>query len=105
MGPNGYINLLKHMESRLIFILTKTPVGENAPKRFFPIFCDREELSVSSDLGLEIENALKVSRYLIIICSPNSARSKWVNKEIETFIKLGPSRLHICCYCKRGTQH
>ena len=28
-------------------------------------------------------------RHLVVICSPNSARSKWVNEEIRTFIAAG----------------
>lgn len=67
----------------------KTPAGEPAPKRFYPIFLDREELPATSDLGNEIENALRNSRYLIIVCSPHAAQSKWVNREIEAFGELG----------------
>lgn len=62
-----------------------TPVGHPAPKRFHPLFHDRAELPASSDLGAAIEDALQASRYLIVICSPNAAQSKWVNKEIRTF--------------------
>ena len=49
------------------------------PKRVFPVFRDREELPTSSDLGSNINESLKQSRYLIVICSPNSAKSQWVN--------------------------
>src|SRR5262249_46552944 len=28
--------------------------------------------------------------YLIVVCSPSAARSKWVNKEIETFRQVQP---------------
>ena len=57
--------------------------------RLFPIFRDREELPVSADLGTKIEAALRDSRYLIVICTPHSARSRWVNEEIKSFKKLG----------------
>jgi tetratricopeptide (TPR) repeat protein len=66
-----------------------TPTGEAAPKRFRPVFRDRAELSASADLAKEIEEALRASRYLIVICSPAGARSMWVNKEIETFQRMG----------------
>lgn len=59
------------------------------PSRPFPIFRDREELPVSSDLGLNIKEALRESRYLIVICSPRAAQSRWVGEEIRTFKKLG----------------
>jgi tetratricopeptide (TPR) repeat protein len=68
-----------------------TPTGEGAPKRLRPVFRDRAELSASADLGREIEDALRASRFLIVICSPNAARSPWVNKEIETFQRFGRS--------------
>ncbi len=63
----------------------QTPTGHPAPKRFHPLFRDRDELPASSDLGTEIEKALRASRYLIVVCSPNAAQSQWVNKEIVTF--------------------
>src|SRR5438477_10241258 len=59
------------------------------PERLFPIFRDREELPVSADLGANINEALAESRYLIVICSPRSAQSRWVGEEIKTFKKLG----------------
>lgn len=78
-----------------------TPAGEAAPKRFRPIFRDRTELPASSDLGVQIEAALRASRYLIIICSPHAARSKWVNKEIEIFQSLGRSA-HVFAFIVDG---
>jgi len=62
-----------------------TPAGHPAPKRFQPLFRDRDELPASADLGAQIEEALRASRYLIVVCSRHAAQSKWVNKEIETF--------------------
>lgn len=59
------------------------------PKRLFPIFRDREELPASADLGTEVNEALTQSRYLIVVCSLNSAKSVWVNEEIKFFKKLG----------------
>ncbi len=61
------------------------------PKRLFPIFRDRDELPLSSDLGTTIQDALKASRYLIVLCSPDSAKSHWVNEEVRYFKSLGHS--------------
>jgi hypothetical protein len=58
------------------------------PPRVFPIFRDREELPVSADLGSNINEALRESRYLVVICSPRSAQSRWVGEEIKTYKKL-----------------
>lgn len=65
------------------------PTGDRAPKRLKPLFRDRDELAASADLGDSIEKALRESRYLIVICSKNSAVSKWVNQEIERFRAMG----------------
>jgi len=40
-------------------------------------------------LSSELQERLRASRNLIVICSPNSAKSEWVGKEIEFFHKLG----------------
>jgi len=56
-----------------------------APRRLTPIFRDRDELSASGDLGGVLSAALKDSLFLIVICSPDAARSRWVNEEILTF--------------------
>lgn len=40
-------------------------------------------------LTKEIQERLRASRHLIVICSPNSAKSEWVGKEIEYFHSLG----------------
>lgn len=58
------------------------------PKEIRPIFRDALELA-GGVLAKEIETALQNSKFLIVICSPNSAKSPWVNKEIQTFIELG----------------
>jgi hypothetical protein len=59
------------------------------PKKLFPCFRDRDELPLSSNLGGSIEDALRASRYLIVICTPASAKSRWVNEEIRYFKSLG----------------
>jgi len=55
------------------------------PDKLYPIFRDREELPTSSDLSRNITEALKNSKYLIVICSVASAKSFWVNQEIIDF--------------------
>lgn len=54
-------------------------------KKINRIFRDREELALSSDLNENIQYALTHSEYLIVICSPETRNSKWVQKEIELF--------------------
>ena len=66
-----------------------TQRGEPVPARVFPLFRDRDELPTDADLSEAINRALEQSRYLIVICSPHSATSRWVNKEIVEFKRLG----------------
>lgn len=53
-----------------------------------PVFRDIDELS-AGNLPKQIQQALKNSQNLIVVCSPHAAISPWVNQEIETFISLG----------------
>ena len=58
------------------------------PKRLTPIFRDRHELAAAADLGEEIEEAITASRFLIVLCSPAAAKSRWINEEIACFKRL-----------------
>ena len=67
---------------------TITALG-TVTKRLTPIFRDREELASATDLGVVISEALSQSACQIIICSPEAAKSRWVNEEILAFKRLG----------------
>ena len=67
------------------------PIGEVGP-RLAPVFRDRDELPTTSDLGETIRHALRDSATLIVICSPNSAKSRWVQEEILSFKRLHGER-------------
>lgn len=58
------------------------------PKRLTPIFRDRHELAAAGDLGEEIEEAIAGSRFLIVLCSPHAAQSRWIDEEIACFKKM-----------------
>ena len=74
-----------HVPQRLVGKLTEHgPV----PKRLAPIFRDRQELAAASNLTEEIEEAIAGSRFLIVLCSPTAATSKWIDKEIACFKRL-----------------
>jgi len=59
------------------------------PKRLKKIFRDEDELPTSSDLNKDIYDALIKSRFLIVICSTETPKSLWVDKEIQIFRELG----------------
>ena len=65
------------------------------------VFRDQEELPLSSNLEDPIIDALKNSKYLIVICSPRLKESLWCKKEIETFKKLR-GRKNIFCVLVEG---
>ncbi|SKC08340.1 MTH538 TIR-like domain [Lachnospiraceae bacterium] len=52
------------------------------------VFRDEDELPLADNLSDPIEEALKNSDFLIVICTPRLPESKWCAKEIETFKKL-----------------
>lgn len=67
---------------RLIGQITeKGPV----PSTLRPIFRDKVELSAGANLSEALQKRLKDSEFLIVLCSPNAAKSFWVNAEILYF--------------------
>jgi len=60
------------------------------PRRLTPIFRDQQDLSAGADLGEGIKAALAASQFLIVLCSPNTATSRWTNAEIESFKRTRP---------------
>lgn len=56
-------------------------------KNIPPIFRDKNELPITSNLDADISEALENSEYLIVICSTHTNESIWVSREIEYFLK------------------
>ncbi|HCF24559.1 MAG TPA: hypothetical protein DER67_03290, partial [Novosphingobium sp.] len=55
------------------------------PERLHPLFKDREEEAAGASIGAAVEAALRASEFLIVVCSPRSAQSQWVNHEVAWF--------------------
>ncbi|NUS38893.1 MAG: TIR domain-containing protein [Lysobacter sp.] len=66
------------------------------PARLYPVFRDRDELDARGEIGSVVEAALAASRTLVVLCSPKSARSQWVEAEIEAFRRLHPDAPVLC---------
>ncbi|MFL6722080.1 MAG: TIR domain-containing protein [Sphingomonas sp.] len=60
------------------------------PRRLTPIFRDQHDLSAGADLAEEIKAALAASQFLVVLCSPTAAASRWTNAEIESFKRTRP---------------
>jgi tetratricopeptide (TPR) repeat protein len=59
------------------------------PDKLAPVFRDREELGSAGELGPQIQAALADSDALIVLCSPEAARSRWVDQEVRAFRATG----------------
>jgi hypothetical protein len=55
-------------------------------------------------LSNELQERLKAAQHLIVICSPNSAKSEWVGREIEFFYNLGRAN-NIHFFIVEGSPH
>ena len=74
---------------------TRTPIK--------PVFFAPTDIQPGG-LSNELQERLKASQHLIVICSPNSAKSEWVGKEIEFFYNLGRTN-NIHFFIVEGTPH
>ncbi len=63
------------------------PGFAGARRPFDRVFLDEGELSSCADMGEQIRSALKNAGWLIVICSPETPGSPWVQREIETFLE------------------
>lgn len=52
-------------------------------------FRDDEEMGAATDLGAALQGAIADAESLIVVCSPDAARSTWVNEEIIHFKRTG----------------
>ena len=71
-------------------LVGKVTANGPIPARLNPIFRDRHELAASGDLGAMIRDAIAESRFLVVLCSPAAAVSRWTGAEIDSFKKLRP---------------
>ena len=66
------------------------------------VFRDKEELPLSNDLTQDIYEALDASEFLIVVCTPQTPESLWVDREIEHFLTKH-DRDHIITVLAAGT--
>lgn len=57
--------------------------------RIQPVFRDETSINPGKSVDDALNSELEKSKYLIVICSPSSSVSSWVNREVERFIELG----------------
>jgi tetratricopeptide (TPR) repeat protein len=62
-----------------------SPSGVTIPRKLYPIFRDEDEMPAGHDLSAGLRRALDNSEWLIVLCSPRTVASRWVNAEIRYF--------------------
>lgn len=70
---------------------TYKPVRRFRFARIGRVFRDDEELPAAGILSDTIAQALVSSGCLVVVCSPDTPESEWVDREVRTFIELGRS--------------
>lgn len=83
------------------YVIPRRLVGQTTavgvtPARLAPVFRDRDELASATDLGHKVNEALAQSECLVVVCSPRSAASQWVNQEVLAFKQIGRSERIFC---------
>ena len=61
-------------------------------RRLGRFFRDDEEMAAAADIAVTVEGAIENAESLIVVCSPRSAKSKWVAAEIQHFRRTGRAR-------------
>jgi len=64
------------------------PKSLNRFKRNLNVFRDESDIVVADDYYRSIEHHLKSSAKLIVVCSPEARKSKYVEDEIKRFLQL-----------------
>lgn len=67
-------------------IPAKLAAGRDS-RRLGRVFRDQDELPVSSDLSASIYEALDHTQFLIVVCTPDTPKSIWVQREISYFLE------------------
>ena len=70
------------------FPIPRELVGQAGGRRRLRVFRDQTDLA-GVEVQLALQKELRASRYLIVICSPSSAASHWVDDEIRFFQGMG----------------
>jgi hypothetical protein len=66
------------------------PLPGQSRGRIGPVFRDREDLSAASDLSAAVREGIAASSALVVVASPEAAKSRWVEREIALFRELHP---------------
>ena len=92
----------KKLHKRIERFVIPADLRRDGKKKLGLVFRDQDELPISSNLSENIRQALDNSRYLIVICTPETAKSPWVMREIGYFLEHH-DRDHVLAVLADGT--
>lgn len=72
-------------------IPTEAMLHRSRDRKLGRFFRDDEDMAAAANIAEIVRNALDCAEALIVICSPRSAQSKWVNAEIQHYRHTGRS--------------
>jgi len=81
------VPLLQNALEKYVVPKKYTSVTANPSSRRLYVFRDESDMSLASDLQEEIKRKIEASRFLIVACSPQAVKSRWVSKEISFFLE------------------
>jgi hypothetical protein len=79
------ISLHRRIEAYRIPKAVRKTTSPEFPKRIKPVYLDNDESNPGKDLNDVMSGFLNESDSLIVVCSPNSAKSEYVDFEVNTF--------------------
>lgn len=77
----------KRLHQRIEHFTVPENLRKDGQKHPGLVFRDQDELPIANNLSENICTALDHSEFLIVICTPDTPGSVWVNKEIEYFLE------------------
>lgn len=72
-----------------LHVRPRRAVGVPTSDRIRPVFIDQNELTVSPDLDARLRETLDRSRWLVLLASPSSAASRYVDAEVRYLLETG----------------
>ena len=77
----------KKLHKRIERFVVPKDLRVNGKKKLGLVFRDQDELPIANSLSENIRIALDHSEYLIVVCSPDTPKSVWVQREISYFLE------------------
>ena len=80
-------DIARKLQKRLEQYVIPRSLRKSGEKTIGYVFRDQDELPASNDLSENIRNALDHSQFMIVICTPDTPDSIWVEREIKYFLQ------------------